>query len=140
MTQKPAPILYFAYSLDLDRGVMKERAPESRPRVTATLPNFRLVFYGWSRQWRGGTATIRASRGDKVAGGVYEISERDLRRLDALEGYPRDCNRINVTVFSEDDEPLKAITYLKAGHFEETKASPEYLAILQRAYRDWGIV
>jgi gamma-glutamylcyclotransferase len=140
MTTKPAPVLYFAYAHDLDRKQMKERAPDSRPRVTAALPSFRLVFLGWSRQWKGGLATIRGTHGARVAGGVYEISDRDLRHLDNLEGYPRDSNRINVTVFTEDGEALKAVTYIKTGQAEETRPSPEYLAVIQQGYRDWGIV
>jgi gamma-glutamylcyclotransferase len=140
MTTKPNPILYFAYAHDLDRKQMKTRAPDSRPRVTATLPNFRLVFLGWSRQWKGGMATLRGTHGAKVAGGVYEISDQDLRRLDNLEGHPREANRLNVTVFTEDGEALKAVTYIKTGQAEETKPSPEYLAVIQQGYRDWGIV
>jgi gamma-glutamylcyclotransferase len=140
MPTQPAPVLYFAYAHDLDRKQMKERAPDSRPRVTAALPNFRLVFLGWSRQWKGGLATIRGTHGARVAGGVYEISDRDLRHLDNLEGYPRDSNRINVTVFTEDGEALKAVTYIKTSQAEETRPSPEYLAVIQQGYRDWGIV
>ncbi len=137
---KPSPVLYFAYAHDLDRKLMKERAPESRPRVTATLPNFRLVFLGWSRQWKGGIATLRGTHGAKVAGGVYEISDKDLRRLDNLEGYPRESNRINVTVFTEEGDALQAVAYIKTGQAEETKPSREYLAVIQQGYRDWGIV
>ncbi len=140
MTTKPSPILYFAFAHDLDKKQMKERAPESRPKVTAVLPNYKLIFTGWSRQWKSGIATIRGDHGGKVAGGVYEITEKDLRRLDALEGYPRESNRINITVFNEDGEALKAITYIKTGQSEETKPSPEYLMVIQRGYRDWGIV
>ena len=140
MTTKPERTLYFAYGSNLNKNQMKERAPESRPRVTATLPNFKLIFLGWSRQWKGGIATIRSSRGDKVAGGIYEITDKDLRRLDSYEGYPRDCNRINVTVFTEDDEAMKVVTYIKTTAGEETKPSPEYIAVIQQGYRDWGIV
>ena len=140
MTIKPSPILYFAYAHDLDKKQMKERAPESRPKVTAVLPNYKLIFIGWSRQVRSGIATLRGSHGSKVDGGVYEITEKDLRRLDTLEGYPRESNRINVTVFNEDGEALKAITYIKTTQSEETKPSPEYLMVIQRGYRDWGIV
>ena len=140
MTSKPAPVLYFAYAHDLNKKQMKERAPESKPKLTATLPNYRLVFLGWSRQWKGGIATIRGTHGGKVAGGVYEITEKDLRRLDTLEGYPRESNRVNITVFTEDGDALKAVTYIKTGQAEETKPSPEYLAIIQAGYREWGIV
>ena len=119
---------------------MLERCPDSKPVFIATLPNYKLVFVGWSRQWRGGVASIRSFRGEKVPGAIYEISDRDSRRLDSYEGYPRNANRLNVTVFNEDGEPIQATTYIKAGHSEETRPSPEYLSVIQQGYRDWGIV
>ncbi len=131
---------YFAYASNLNRKQMKERCPDSQPKFSATLPNYKLVFFGWSRKWRGGVATIQFSRGDKVRGAVYEISERDLRRLDSYEGYPRDYDHLNVTVFTEDGEPIQAITYIKVGQAEETKPSPEYISIIQQGYRDWHMV
>jgi gamma-glutamylcyclotransferase len=140
MTLKSEKILYFAYGPNLNKKQMKEQAPESQPRVTAVLPHFKLVVLGWSRQWKGGTASIRGLRGDKVSGGVYEVSDRDLRRLDTIEGYPRESSRINITVFTEDGEALKAFTYVRSGQAEETKPSAEYVTIIKQGYRDWGIV
>ena len=119
---------------------MQGRCPDSEPKFTATLPNYKLVFVGWSRSWRGGVASIRPFRGEKVLGAVYEISEQCLRRLDKHEGYPDSYDRIKVTVFSENGEPIQAITYIKAGQSEEAKPSPEYLSVIQQGYRDWGIV
>jgi gamma-glutamylcyclotransferase len=140
MTIKPGKILYFAYGSNLNKKLMKERLPESKPTLTAVLPHYRLAFLGWSRQWKGGTVTIRTSHGDKVTGGVYEIPEKDLPRLDGFEGYPRESNRINVTVFTEDGEALKAVTYIRVSQAEETKPSMEYLTTIKQGYRDWGIV
>ena len=131
---------YFAYGSNLNKKQMKERCPDSVPKQTAVLPNYKVVFVGWSRQLRGGEISLKFSRGDKVRGGLYEISEKDLRRLDALEGFPNNSNRLNVTVFDVDDEPIQAITYMKAGQKEETKPSPEYLATIQQGYRDWHLV
>ena len=131
---------YFAYGSNLNRKQMLERCPNSKPEFIATLPNYKLVFVGWSRQWRGGAVSIRPFRGEKVLGAVYEISDRDLGRLDSYEGYPRSSNRLNVTVFNEDGEPIQAVTYIKAGQSEETRPSPQYLSVIQQGYRDWGIV
>ena len=131
---------YFAYGTNLNQGQMLERCPDSQPKFVATLPNYKLVFVGWSRQWRGGVASIRPFRGEKVLGAVYEVSDRDLRRLDSYEGYPRSYNRLNVTVFDEDGEPTKAITYIKSGQSDEAQPSKEYLAPIQQGYRDWGII
>ncbi len=131
---------YFAYASNLNKKQMLERCPDSKPLLVATLPNYTLIFAGWSRQWRGGTASIKLFRGERVLGAVYEISERDLGRLDKYEGYPSNYNRLNVMVFGEDGEPIETITYIKSGRLEETQPSKEYLAIIQQGYRDWGLV
>jgi cation transport regulator ChaC len=131
---------YFAYASNLSRQQMAERCPEAKPKFIATLPNYKLIFAGWSRKWRGGVASIKPFRGEKVIGAIYEISERDLRLLDKHEGYPAVYNRIDIVAFNEDGEPVKAVTYIKVEQSEETKPSREYVATIQQGYRDWGIV
>jgi gamma-glutamylcyclotransferase len=133
-------VYYFAYASNLNKKQMLERVPASKPLFSATLPNYKLVFAGWSRKWRGGYATIALSRGDKVIGAVYEVSERDLKRLDSYEGRPGNYTRLNVTVFDEDGSPVEAVTYIASGRLEETPPSKEYLAVIQQGYRDWRIV
>ena len=116
---------------------MLERCPDSKPKFAATLPNYRLVFTGWSRRWRGGVAGIKRFSGERVSGAIYEVTEGCLRRLDKYEaGY----GRMKVTVFDEDGGATEALTYIKAGHLEETKPAKEYVAVIQQGYRDWGIV
>jgi len=132
-------VYYFAYGSNLSKRQILERCPESKPRFAATLHNYKLVFAGWSRKWRGGVASIKASRGDRVRGAVYEITDTDLRRLDKYEGYPGNYNRLNVTVNNEDGDPVEAVTYIKAGQIEETQPSKEYVAIIQQCYRDWEL-
>lgn len=130
---------YFAYGSNLNKKQMMERCPDSKPMFMATLHNYKLVFVGWSRQQRGGVVSIKPFRGEKVLGAIYEISEQCLRQLDKYEGYPGNYNRFKVTVFDEDNEPVQAITYIKAGQFEETQPSKEYLAVIQQGYRDWRL-
>ena len=116
---------------------MLERCPDSKPVFIATLPNYKLVFVGWSRQWRGGVASIKSFRGDRVPGAIYDVTGECLRRLDKYEaGY----NRFKVIVFDEVNEPIEAITYVKSVQSEETRPSKEYAAIIQQGYRDWGII
>jgi len=119
---------------------MLQRCPNSKPKSTATLPNYELIFTGWSRKWRGGTASIRLYKGKRVSGAIYEISERELKLLDRYEGYPTIYNRLNVIVRTEDGEPIEAVTYIKVEQSETTKPSPEYLSIIRQGYRDWEIV
>jgi len=128
---------YFAYASNLNQKQMRERCPDSKPSFRANLPNYKLVFVGWSRQLRGGKASIRLFKGEKVLGAIYEISEQCLKQLDKYES-PYD--RLKVTVFDEDGEPVEAITYINKGQSEETKPSAEYLSVIQQGYRDWRIV
>lgn len=132
-------MLYFAYGANLSRKQMAQRCPGARPRTAAKLPHYKLIFAGWSRQWRGGSATIRQSKGDVVAGALYEITEQGLRLLDQHEGYPMTCDHLNVKVVNEDGDFVGAVTFIRKGSVEETKPSPEYLAVIRDGYRDWGI-
>ncbi len=128
---------YFAYGSNLNRKQMLERCPDSKPKFMVTLPNYKLIFAGWSRKWRGGVATIKRFGGEKVLGGIYDVPEQCLRQLDRYEeGY----DRLKVTVFNEVDEPIEAITYIKSGQLEETQPSKEYLVLTQQGYRDWGLI
>lgn len=131
---------YFAYGSNLNRQQMLERCPGSKPLFRAKLPNYKLIFADWSRKWRGGVATIKRSKGDRVAGALYDIPEQCLQKLDRIEGYPGTYSRLNVTVFDEDDEPIEAVTYIKSGQLEETQPSKDYVAIIQQGYRDWRII
>ncbi len=133
-------MFYFAYGSDLDRKQLAERFPGCRTRFTASLPNYRLVFVGWSRRWRGGVASIQPSRGDKVMGGIYELPDNDLPRLDGQEGYPDVNDRVKVTVFRDTGDPVEAITYIYKKQPEENKPSAEYLALLRQGYLDWGLI
>ena len=128
---------YFAYASNLNQKRMQELCPTSKPVFTATLPHYRMVFLGWSREWRGAKASIRAFRGENVRGAVYEVTEQCLGRLDKSES---SYARLKVTVFTEDNEPIEAITYIKGGTEEEGKPSPEYLAIIKQGYHDWRII
>ena len=131
---------YFAYGINLNKRLMRERCPEATPRLTVTLPNYRLAFAGWSRQWRGGAGTVRPLHGEKVRGGLWELTDADWRRLDRFEGYPQDYTKVNVMVFDENGAAYEAVTYVKAGQAPENPPSKEYLGAIGEGYRDWGIV
>ncbi len=118
---------------------MLERCPESKPKFPALLHNYKLVFLGYSRLWHGGVASIKSFTGERVPGAVYDLTERDLRRLDKYKGLPEHYHRINIKVTSEDDDLLEAVTYIKKGQPEENPPSKEYLTVIRQGYREWGI-
>jgi gamma-glutamylcyclotransferase len=130
---------FFAYDEFLNRKTMAALCPGAKPHASAALPNHRLIFSGWQRRWHGGTAAIMASAGDRVRGGVYEVTEADQRKLDRAMGYPAMRQRIPVTVFDQDDKPFSAFTYAPKGRVEPAAPGAEYLALLQQGIRDWGL-
>jgi len=133
-------MLYFAYASNLNQQQMLQRCPDSKPMFTAILDNYKLIFAGWSRKWRGGVASIKPFRGERVLGAVYEISDKDLKSLDRNEGYPDVYNRQSIMVRKEDGGAVEAITYIKVDQSEETKPSPDYVSIIRQGYRDWEMV
>jgi gamma-glutamylcyclotransferase len=130
---------YFAYASNLYRKQMAERAPESKPKFVATLPNFKLSFTARAGK-QGGVASITPHRGEKVLRAVYEVTEKDLKRLDKYEGYPTVYDRRKVTVWTETNDPVEAITYIKIDQSKELKPSAEYLAVIRQGYLDWELV
>jgi gamma-glutamylcyclotransferase (GGCT)/AIG2-like uncharacterized protein YtfP len=132
-------MIYFAYGPNLNRKHMAEKCPGSKPLYSVTLPNYKLIFTDWSREWRGGVASIKPVKGDKVTGAIYEITDIDLNKLDRYKGYPVRYNRLKVTVWTDDGDPVEAITYIKTEQSQETKPSPEYLKIISQGYKDWDI-
>ena len=40
---------YFAYGSNLSKKQMLARCPDSKAMFSATLPNYQLLFAGWSR-------------------------------------------------------------------------------------------
>lgn len=130
---------YFAYGSNLSKKQMLGRCPDAKPKFQAVLPNYKLIFTGWSREWKGGTASIKPVRGERVAGAIYEISEKDLRKLDHYEDYPNTYDHIKILVLQEDGTASNAFTYIKRRQSDETKPSTEYLTMIRQGYRDWTI-
>ena len=130
---------YFAYGSLLNKVQMHKICPDAKPKFQAVLPNFRLVFSGWSRELKSSTATIIAFRGGKVNGGVWDIAEKDLQKLDRYEDYPMTYDHINVLVLNDMEDATKAMAYIKKRQADPAKPSPEYTATIRQGYIDWGI-
>lgn len=130
---------YFAYAANLNRKLMSERCPGHQARFCATLPNYKLIFAGYSRFWKGGVASIKPFRGERVAGAIYDISEIEFNKLDKFEDFPNTYNKINITVWTDTEEPVEAVTYIKKDQTPENKPSAAYLTIIRQGYKDWQI-
>jgi len=130
---------YFAYATDLNRRQLAKTCPDSRPLFKAVLPNYKLIFTGWSRKTRGGTASVKPYQGEKVPGAVYDLSTLDLQKLDREMASPAERVRVTALVIGEDGDSVKATFYVNRQQSQETEPSRDYLAEIQQGYRDWEI-
>jgi gamma-glutamylcyclotransferase (GGCT)/AIG2-like uncharacterized protein YtfP len=131
---------FFAYDHNLDSRQISGLCPTAKNHLSATLHHYRLVFCDWSRHWRGGVAGIKAQRGERVLGGLYEVDKTCLIRLDRSYGYPAEYDRLKVLVNTDVREEVEAFTYIKKRFGEEAKPGAELLTALQKGYRDWGLL
>jgi len=131
-------VFYFAYASNLNRKQIAEHAPGIKARYSAVLPNHKLVFSGWSRTWHGAIANIQHSNGDKVQGGLYEVSDQDMERLARYEG--PEYTIAKVSVFRDTGEKIDAVTFVQKQRKDESKPSAEYLAAIKQGYMDWSLI
>jgi len=128
-------MFYFAYGSNMDCGQMRKRCPSARFVGVALLPDHKLAFTRESVDRRCGVADVVAEDGAQVWGVVHEITDLDVGKLDASEGFRpgRDKNsyyRRECLVFldGEDQRPLTVSAY-----FGDPQPNPP---LPNAAYRD----
>ena len=132
-------IYYLAYGSNLNIRQMQNRCPDATIVGTAVLNDYQLMFKGSKT---GSYLTVEPSAGDSVPLGVWEVSKRDLARLDAYEGHPTFYYRKQVNIALTDKEGSKrritAIIYII--HEERKLGIPTryYLETCFEGYDDFG--
>jgi gamma-glutamylcyclotransferase len=129
--------LLFAYGSNLATSEMEAWCPEARFAGLARLPDHRLALNRRSIRWGGGAVDVVPAPGEEVWGGLYDVPDGTLDRLDAKEGEGWAYRRIAVPVEAEDGRRLEAEAY-EVIHKEpqEVLATPEYAALLLRGARE----
>ena len=87
--------MVITYGSNLNVEQMKKRCPDAVVVGTSVLDGYRLMFKGSKT---GSYLTIEKAKGHQVPLGVWEVSKRDLARLDVYEGYPAFYYRKRVNV------------------------------------------
>jgi len=109
-------MFYFAYGSNMNHKQMKNRCSDSHFLNSAFLKGYKFVYDGWSKKREGAVANIIETNGknDIVLGGLFEISENDLNKLDYYEGYPKYYTRQKFKV-EDDSKSYNAIVYFRTG-------------------------
>ncbi len=116
-TPKASSKYYFAYGSNCNLEQMARRCPCATVVGEVTLPNYRLTFNGKSSGV--GVASIQRKKGYEVHGLLWEITPSCELSLDMYEGFPHLYDKHNVTVYTKDSTPIKAMVYIMSPEYNQ---------------------
>ena len=130
----------FIYADNLNPNQLKKRAPEHKFLFKAYLPDHTIHFPRFSSQWRCGLASITPSQGERVWGTVFELTDEDLKILDAYDGeVPEGAFRhLEVTVMTEDEQK-ELVTTHAANPIGKFRVKDDYLDFVGKGVKHWDL-
>lgn len=130
---------YLAYGSNMNHEQMKERCKDSKFLGSAKLEGYKFVYDGYSSGRDGAVGNIIPSESDFVLGGLFEISENDLKSLNGYEGYPDHYQRNDEFEVIFSGKKIKnVIAYFRKGELEGSP-SKEYQDVVVKGARDCSL-
>lgn len=99
----------------MDHEEMARFCQESHFLMRAYLKDYKFVYDGYSITRKGAVANIISSPGDKVWGGIYEITDSDLEVLNKKEGLPKTYQRGIFKVIDDKQVEYEAVIFSRVG-------------------------
>jgi hypothetical protein len=139
-------MLYFGYGSNMNWEQMRGRCPSASFVGAAVLGDHKLAFTRKSVTRGCGVAdAVRAEHG-KLWGVVYEISDRDIGKLDQSEGYRpgRDKNsywrrECFVLLGGDKQRPLTVVSYFAEPEPNPPLPNSEYKELIVSGARHWHL-
>ncbi|MFE3545597.1 gamma-glutamylcyclotransferase family protein [Nocardia sp. NPDC059177] len=124
-------VLYFAYGSNMSAAQMRRRCPGATLRGIGTLERFRLAFNRTGSYRPGAVASVEPSAepSSQVIGLVWEMSDHDLREMDAIED-PEAYLRIAVPVRTMEHGIEYCWAYISYPDERGSAPDREYVQIL----------
>ena len=119
-------MLYFAYGSNLHLFQMKRRCKDSVFLKKINLQDFKLTFRSKYR-----AADIEPKKNSLVAGGLFEISKSDEKKLDVYEDYPILYKKYYFYYYGK-----KVMTYTMVKKTPCKFPTERYLNIVKKGYKD----
>jgi hypothetical protein len=133
-------MLYFAQGSYIDRPQMLVCCPGAEFIAPARLHDYRLCFPRWSKMRNSAVAGIEPAKGEITWGVLYELTPRDIQRLDLVEGYAAGrgvelnaSRRVAVSVERPDGLTVPAETHVPVPMADPGRPTQGYLLLLARA-------
>ena|GEM_PF-734414 len=120
----------------------KDTAPEAIWRGKALLPGHRLALTRCSKDRKGGVADVVPDNQFAVWGGLYDINDQELGKLDKREGHPNAYQQQKLAVWA-DGQPealTKALVYqVRNPASESIPANAAYKGLILDGARERGL-
>ncbi len=130
----------FIYADNLHPGQLKRRAPEHKFLFKACLNDHTIHFPRFSSQWRCGLASITPSQGERVWGVVCELTDEDLKIVDAFDGEVLEgaFRHLEATVVTEDDRKELVTTHV-ANPIGKFRVKDNYIDFIIKGVKYWEL-
>ena len=131
------PLIYFAYGSNLSLAQMRKRCPKSRLISKGCLHGYQLEFDCYASGWGCGVADVVIKPNKKVWGLVFAVSTQDLKSLDIYEGHPNFYRRFQISIETPKGILDGVWVYEVCNKQDFQAPNRKYLAIIQKASRDF---
>jgi gamma-glutamylcyclotransferase (GGCT)/AIG2-like uncharacterized protein YtfP len=121
---------YFAYGMNTNLEQMRSRCPTAVCLGPAWINNYEFKFRTH--------ADVEKSPGSICYGVLWELTDQDLRALDALEGYPYYYTRFKVRAHT-GDQTVKALVYQMNDQSYIQEPGSGYLEMVTEGYQENGV-
>ena len=121
-------MLYLAYGSNLNKKQMAKRCPNAKALEKYILNGYKLEFR------RVANIKKTSKKIDRIACGIWEITEACEKSLDIYEGYPHLYGKIKIKL----DDGREVMTYFMNSGFQAPPSS-EYLNTIIQGYQDFGL-
>lgn len=132
--------LYFAYGSNMSHAQMQRRCPGAKFMSVVRLDGYKFVYDGWTELRQGPVGNIIPDETSFVLGGLYEISDENIKALDAIEMSNMDYLKSSELVVHDmdDKEYTGVIAYWR---LPEKLGTPtdDYRNIILKGAKDCGL-
>lgn len=114
----------FSYGSNNSKQLRERLAPARPEPEPAFLADHARIFAGYSRRWEGAVSSVTPSKGKRVYGSLFKLTDAQLELLDRYEGgYTRTRVSINVS----PTKKVGAFVYVKDNTSYQHPPSAAYL-------------
>ena len=134
----PGRVFCLAVGSNLNRDQITRRCPSARTVSRVVLADFELYVTSHSDYWGGGGFSVRCCPGSELSGVVYEMDDKELDALTALE-VSEGLEPLRLMVLLEDGAGVEAIAYAAPSGAQATLPSRKYMRVVLEGARSHAL-